>query len=316
MTEKAPYLKMGVKSGIYNPAVIAEIYNKFAMGGAIIDDNNDDIPEEKSKNGIPYKVDERGNVIYNKYTHKPTLDYTKASWYEPWMGSRGAFYNIHPELIEKDRPRFTTELAEKKVAAQKEYEERLAKSSKPDKVSEFVQTVIDEVSNNQQGLINALGRGYKEASNEEYQRRKEAIYPYKLMANSLATAAELGSAYYMLGKGAKALNLLPNNRIINRLYQSDKGQVIASSLGTAADTYQLLTADTTRDVIENSIELPADVAGIVGGTNWFRNTPLFGRYGKKIDKTLDFIGYTIAGYDGIVKPINWMWNNFNTSNTE
>lgn len=107
------------------------------------------------------------------------------------------------------------------------------------------------------------------------------------------------------------MNWLPNNRIINSIYQSDTGQIVANTMGTVADAYQLFTADNTRDKIENSIELPADVAGVVGGTNWTRNTPLFRRYGNKIDNALDFMGYAAAGYDALFKPVNWLLDNIN-----
>lgn len=95
---------------------------------------------------------------------------------------------------------------------------------------------------------------------------------------------------------------MPNNNVINGIYQSDKGQVIANTLGTISDN--------NKDIIENSVELPADAAGIVGGTNWFRNSTLFNRYGTTIDNTLDALGYGAAAYDEIIKPFEWIYNQF------
>lgn len=135
---------------------------------------------------------------------------------------------------------------------------------------------------------------------EKEEQLKQDIYNYKLMANSLATAAELGSGMWMLGKGANAVNLLPQR--FGRLYNSDVAQVTANTIGTAADAYQLFTADTSKEILENSIELPADVAGVIGGTNIVRNTPWFGRYGNTFDNVLDALGYGAATYDVLIKP--------------
>ena len=297
MAERVPYLKMGVDSGIYDVSIIADSYNKFEEGG--------------QKQTIPYKRDEQGNIVTDKYTGSPILDYTKASWYEPWMGGRGAFYHQHPEYINRDRERFRNV---DKLKKQRSIASRIKQENRAEKIereARFFQDSMDNIAQSQQNHIQDFQEGYKKAVRNEEQKRRDALYPYKLMGTSLATVAELGSSAYLLGKGAKTLGWLPNNRIINGIYQSDTGQAIASSLGTAADTYQLITANSTRDKIENSIELPADVAGIVGGTNWFRNTPLFRRYGTGIDNTLDFLGYTAAGHDAIFKPINWLWSTFN-----
>lgn len=178
------------------------------------------------------------------------------------------------------------------------------------KFSGYLQSMVD----NDLDLANNIKDEYRNAQIKQEEEFKEKTYPYKLMGKSIATAGELLSSAYMLGKGVRALGFLPNNRILNGIYQSDKGQIIANTLGTVSDTYQLLTANNNTEKIENSIELPADIAGIVGGTNWFRNTPLFGRYGNKIDNVLDLAGYTAAGYDLIYKPVKHIFEeNFITN---
>ncbi|MGM9533285.1 hypothetical protein [Intestinibacter sp.] len=50
------------------------------------------------------------------------------------------------------------------------------------------------------------------------------------MLNSLATLGELGSAAYMLGKGAKALGFINN-------FGTDTGQIVANTIGTFSDGY-------------------------------------------------------------------------------
>lgn len=210
------------------------------------------------------------------------------------------YYNLHPELRGRLRtaPPKQTPLSDEEVNR---------KNNKARREIEMVQSSLNEEAK----VFKDLGKGYKKAIEDEKQDRKDKWYPYKLGLDAVVTAAELGSSAYMLGKGAKAMNWLPNNRIINGIYQSDTGQIVANTMGTVADAYQLFTADNTRDKIENSIELPADVAGIVGGANWTRNTPLFSRYGNKIDNALDFMGYAAAGYDALFKPVNWLLDNIN-----
>ena len=177
-------------------------------------------------------------------------------------------------------------------------------SLKNEEIKREVNLVMDAM--NRQLDTKELSKSVQKAQQKQELEKIEKVYPYKLMLNSLATLGELGSAAYMLGKGAKALGIINN-------FGTDAGQIAANTIGALSDGYQLITADNNRDKIENAIELPADVAGIIGGTNWLRRTRLFGRYGNQIDDVLDWMGYTAAGYDGIVKPI---WEFFDFLNTK
>lgn len=165
-------------------------------------------------------------------------------------------------------------------------------------VSNVVNSIYNNIESTRKGMTDLVEKQQK----EKEEKLQQDLYNYKLMGNSLATAAELTSAAYSIGQFMKAKNILPNSRIVNNRFLADENQVLMSGLGTAADTYQLFTNTTPSQKLENGLELTGDVAGIIGGTNWFRNTPFFGRYGNTIDNVLDFAGYTAAGYDGIVKP--------------
>lgn len=179
--------------------------------------------------------------------------------------------------------------------------------------------LFQAVMNSKANQLNAqFADSYKKASLAEEQKRRDKFYNYKLITDALATAAELGSSYYMLGKGLKALDMLPNTKVINGIYASDKGQIIASGLGGAADTYQFITDPSFKNRLENGIEIPLDIGGVIGGTNVVRNSSFFGKYGKTIDTVLDMGGYGAALYDGILKPINYIWNKAidNTTNKQ
>lgn len=189
------------------------------------------------------------------------------------------YYKLHPEL--KGRLRSTKP------------------SIKPKNIDtsngEREASLIQESLNSSVDSFSEFGEGYKKAAEKQQEESRETFKDYKKGLDATMTAAELASSAYMIGKGLKAMNWLPNNRVINGIYQSDIGQITANSLGTVADAYQLWNAETTRDKVENAIELPADVAGIIGGTNIVRNSRFFGRYGNTIDNIFDVMGYSAAG---------------------
>lgn len=202
---------------------------------------------------------------------------------------------LHPEL--KDRLN-----AKKPVIKPKNID-----TSKGEREASLIQDALNSSTNS----FNTFGEGYKKAAEKQQEESRETFKDYKKGLDATMTAAELASSAYMIGKGLKAMNWLPNNRVINGIYQSDVGQITANSLGTIADAYQLWNAETTRDKVENAIELPADIAGIIGGTNWLRNSRLFSRHGRTIDNIFDIMGYSAAGWDGIIKPANLIYDKFN-----
>lgn len=185
---------------------------------------------------------------------------------------------------------------------------------------EQIQKEVDLVQNtlNQQAnQFKELGTLYKQASDNQVQKAKDEFYPYKNMANSLATAGELLSAGYFLAKGVgkgaqlgtKLIGTRKNrygfpvfsgkwreryDKIGKFLNTWDRGQVAMNSLGTTSDVGQLLMGDNSW---QNKAEIGLDIGGVVGGANIVRNTPWFGRYRKAIDSTLDAGGYSAAGYD-------------------
>lgn len=154
-----------------------------------------------------------------------------------------------------------------------------------------IQGIVDNIANNDIQFINDLNKGVKDAANAQREEKLNTFHIYKNAINSVLSTAELASGGYGIARGLakiKGLNLA------NKL---DKHQILMNGIGAVADAGQLLIAESPFDYIENSIELTGDAAGIVGGTNWFRNKPFFGRYGNAIDNTLDITGYGAASYD-------------------
>lgn len=70
-----------------------------------------------------------------------------------------------------------------------------------------------------------------------------------------------------------------------------------NTLGGIADAYQWFSADNSFDAWENGLETGTNAAGVVGGMNWFRNLPLYTKFGNTIDNVLDGLGYGAAAWD-------------------
>lgn len=270
--------------------------NKFGLGGIKSTENNiDDAELAEEYKRFEWKV-ERGDM-----THEEALNEAKK-----WVEKRKKWEKASKESeeVHKKRLQYEKELKEGKVKptpmpifpSSEDYS-KYGQSHQLNHAANIITESLQPID--MSGIADLV-----EDSRERYvEEKKEEWYPYKLWLESAATAAELISGAYTLGRLAHASNIGRNNRILNKLYGWDKGQMLANSLGATADGYQLLTSDNLWDTTENSLELTGGIAGIIGGTNWFRRTPLFGRYGNKIDDILDYTGYTAAGYDIFGKPI-------------
>ena len=102
MSERYPYLKLGVEQGIYNAKVISDLYNKYADGGGITNSKSDklyhgrDLPEisvTPSKDGNPYTV-KKGDSFW-KIANRHGISMADLMQYNPQF--KGNVYaTIHP----------------------------------------------------------------------------------------------------------------------------------------------------------------------------------------------------------------------------
>lgn len=170
-----------------------------------------------------------------------------------------------------------------------------------DSLRQGVKTDLDNANN--------IANSAKVKGQDTYNKKVTEWKDIKRGMDAAMTAAELLSAGQVVGS-----KILPNfttqgntffgqkvNSFINAL-TSNNAHLTANIVGSIADGYQFLTANNRYDKIENGVELGADVAGIVGGLDVVKNSPLFGRYGNAIDKTLDVTGLSAASWD-IIKQI-------------
>jgi hypothetical protein len=166
------------------------------------------------------------------------------------------------------------------------------------------------------------GTEIKEAADAQRQEKLDKWHQAKNVIDATAVVAEGAAAGYgvlrglahgrrMLAKRAfdraginataeQTQNLLKWNDLVSKV---DKPQIFMNTAGGLADAYQWFNADNKFDEYENKIETGMNAAGVIGGTNWFKNLPYLRRIGgDKIDAVLDGMGYSAAVWD-IIKNI-------------
>lgn len=268
---------------------------------------------------------------------KYTLGYKKGGLIPKKQTGQGKLEYNDSQYSKVDRSKYTP-LQKKLLQRSEQARKNLEQLGQPKIKNDNTDQIRHEIKLVQRALNAAahsdkLGEKYKQASENQIQETKDKFYPYKLMTNSLLTAAELMSAGYYLTKGLGKGTLLgiqkigthPNryghpvfagkwkeryDKLEKVLNKWNKGQTAMSSLGGVADLGQLIMGDTG---IKNNTQLFLDGTGVIGGTNVVRNTPWFGKYRKKIDTALDLGGYTGAGWD-VVDFINSLNKNTQPSN--
>lgn len=194
------------------------------------------------------------------------------------------------------------------VDSDRRYRERNPKGGE---ANPALQRTSDLVIGAMQQQAPITGKGIRQAAEEQRQEKLDKWHDYKKGIESVLTAAELLAAGYGVSRGLLHLGEYGANKtgrtaLANTLGgwadKWDKPQVIMNTLGTSADIGQLVTSSNPFDTWENAVEAGAGTAGIIGGTNWFRGRPFFGRYGNTIDDILDVAGYGAASWD-IVKNL-------------
>lgn len=151
--------------------------------------------------------------------------------------------------------------------------------------------------------IDKVKGGIDDAKEGKENKSKEDAYPYKLMAESLLTLADVASStpgmlrlYNKMG-----LDLMP---ILKTIAESNKIQTIAGLSNIGIDGSQI-ALDPEGDNAFNYAGILGGAAEAIGGTNAVRNMSFMGRYGNKVDDILDIANPVISTL-GIVDDVNKM----------
>lgn len=151
--------------------------------------------------------------------------------------------------------------------------------------------------------IDKVKGGIDDAKEGKENKSKEDAYPYKLMAESLLTLADVASStpgmlrlYNKMG-----LDLMP---ILKTIAESNKIQTIAGLSNIGIDGSQI-ALDPEGDNAFNYAGILGGAAEAIGGTNVVRNMSFMGRYGNKVDDILDIANPVISTL-GIVDDVSKM----------
>lgn len=173
----------------------------------------------------------------------------------------------------------------------------ISKDGNGEEIGAIINNLLDSID------IDKVKEGIDDAKEERENKSREDAYPYKLMAESLLTLADVASStpgmlrlYNKMG-----LRLMP---ILKTIAESSKIQTIAGLSNVGVDGSQIVL-DPEGDNTFNYAGILGGAAEAIGGTNVIRNMSFMGRYGNKVDDVLD-IANPIISTLGVVDDVSKM----------
>lgn len=173
----------------------------------------------------------------------------------------------------------------------------ISKDGNGEEIGAIINNLLDSID------IDKVKEGIDDAKEERENNSREDAYPYKLMAESLLTLADVASStpgmlrlYNKMG-----LRLMP---ILKTIAESSKIQTIAGLSNVGVDGSQI-ALDPEGDNTFNYAGILGGAAEAIGGTNVIRNMSFMGRYGNRVDDVLD-IANPIISTLGVVDDVSKM----------
>lgn len=173
----------------------------------------------------------------------------------------------------------------------------ISKDGNGEEIGAIINNLLDSID------IDKVKEGIDDAKEERENKSMEDAYPYKLMAESLLTLADVASStpgmlrlYNKMG-----LRLMP---ILKTIAESSKIQTIAGLSNVGVDGSQI-ALDPEGDNTFNYAGILGGAAEAIGGTNVIRNMSFMGRYGNRVDDVLD-IANPIISTLGVVDDVSKM----------
>lgn len=173
----------------------------------------------------------------------------------------------------------------------------ISKDGNGEEIGAIINNLLDSID------IDKVKEGIDDAKEERENKSREDAYPYKLMAESLLTLADVASStpgmlrlYNKMG-----LRLTP---ILKTIAESSKIQTIAGLSNVGVDGSQI-ALDPEGDNTFNYAGILGGASEAIGGTNVIRNMSFMGKYGNRIDDVLD-IANPIISTLGVVDDVSKM----------
>lgn len=173
----------------------------------------------------------------------------------------------------------------------------ISKDGNGEEIGAIINNLLDSID------IDKVKEGIDDAKEERENKSREDAYPYKLMAESLLTLADVASStpgmlrlYNKMG-----LRLMP---ILKTIAESSKIQTIAGLSNVGVDGSQI-ALDPEGDNTFNYAGILGGAAEAIGGTNVIRSMSFMGRYGNRVDDVLDIANPIISAL-GVVDDVSKM----------
>lgn len=173
----------------------------------------------------------------------------------------------------------------------------ISKDGNGEEIGAIINNLLDSID------IDKVKGGIDDAKEGMENKSREDAYPYKLMAESLLTLADVASStpgmlrlYNKMG-----LRLMP---ILKTIAESSKIQTIAGLSNVGVDGSQI-ALDPEGDNTFNYAGILGGAAEAIGGTNVVRNMSFMGRYGNRVDGVLD-IANPIISTLGVIDNVSKM----------
>lgn len=173
----------------------------------------------------------------------------------------------------------------------------ISKDGNGEEIGAIINNLLDSID------IDKVKEGIDDAKEERENKSREDAYPYKLMAESLLTLADVASSTQGMLRlyNKMGLRLMP---ILKTIAESSKIQTIAGLSNVGVDGSQI-ALDPEGDNTFNYAGILGGAAEAIGGTNVIRNMSFMGRYGNRVDDVLD-IANPIISTLGVVDDVSKM----------
>lgn len=173
----------------------------------------------------------------------------------------------------------------------------ISKDGNGEEIGAIINNLLDSID------IDKVKEGIDDAKEERENKSREDAYPYKLMAESLLTLADVASSTPGMLRLYNKMGLRLMS-ILKTIAESSKIQTIAGLSNVGVDGIQI-ALDPEGDNTFNYAGILGGAAEAIGGTNVIRNMSFMGRYGNRVDDVLD-IANPIISTLGVVDDVSKM----------
>lgn len=280
MKDRASYIRIGVKNGIYNLNDIRALYNSFAEGGPIKAHRATPTLKRKS-----WETEEDYKERINSYNNVDTA----AIIAENKRISEENKRNRQQYLQTEEGKRKQAQIREEDTRVFNKIKVPIQNTSSLDRSANIIQDSLQSEVNK----VKSLDKDIKEGVEAQQQEKLDKWNDYKKGINATITALELGlSGGSLLGAYSNYRNWAHSANITKKTLANllQRAQLPMQMGGTAIDAYQTYDAMQNKEPFEtyyNGVSMGLGTAGSIGASDVFLNSRF---HNPKVDRVLDALG--------------------------